>query len=485
MSVVGLDFGSHVASIALWYEETDKVDVIADDLGFRAIPTAVAFRADEDGVEVITGLAAVNQAHKNPKNTFMDVRALLEDENVDVVNVPALDKDISVSELASHFFRNIHSQIKQQVGKAVRDFVVSVPPSLHNDGKAKTRMIESAQAGGCRIKSTIPDSSAVLTAHQFDDECRNPSVVACVDMGWSHMEVSILTCSGGMYFPKGTATTKDMSGEAMVVALSKHCANDFKRRSGGLPCDDNRKSMTRLRNQCEEAMKSLSTGSEALIAIDSLCEGVDYQGKISKARFEDLGSIPFIHLKKCAAAALENAGLAAADVNTVIMAGGLSGMPKCQQLTKSCFPAATLTKTRGLENSEACAVGCARQAKHLTQLGLLDAPPAADAKANAPAMNSCLSLQSDAGAAAFTALPAGTVLPATYTLAGGCPAGAGSLKVLVDSKEVGEVVFAADAPEGEVAQVVATVTVAVDGAIAVDVQQPSTGLSVGSLQISA
>jgi len=45
MSVVGLDFGSHAANIALWYENTDKAEVIADDLGFRTIPCAVAFRA--------------------------------------------------------------------------------------------------------------------------------------------------------------------------------------------------------------------------------------------------------------------------------------------------------------------------------------------------------------------------------------------------------------------------------------------------------
>ena len=57
-NIIGLDFGSHAASIALWYTEKDKVEVIADDLGFRTIPCAVAFRKgfDDDKVEILTGL---------------------------------------------------------------------------------------------------------------------------------------------------------------------------------------------------------------------------------------------------------------------------------------------------------------------------------------------------------------------------------------------------------------------------------------------
>ena len=54
MSVVGLDFGSHAASIALWYENTDKAEVIADDLGFRTIPCAVAFRTGKVTLYVLS-----------------------------------------------------------------------------------------------------------------------------------------------------------------------------------------------------------------------------------------------------------------------------------------------------------------------------------------------------------------------------------------------------------------------------------------------
>jgi molecular chaperone DnaK len=111
MSIIGLDFGSHTGSIALWHEDKNSVEVIADELGSRTIPCVVAYRGDE----VITGQPALQQQHKNPSNTYDDVRSVLLNAEITSVNVPLLEKEISVQELGSHFFRNIHSQIKQQV----------------------------------------------------------------------------------------------------------------------------------------------------------------------------------------------------------------------------------------------------------------------------------------------------------------------------------------------------------------------------------
>ena len=90
MTVIGLDFGSHTGSIALFHEGKEGVEVIADDLGSRAIPCAVAFR----GIEIITGQAAIGQQHKNSNNTFDDLRSMLFSEET-TIHVAALEKDIS------------------------------------------------------------------------------------------------------------------------------------------------------------------------------------------------------------------------------------------------------------------------------------------------------------------------------------------------------------------------------------------------------
>ena len=88
--MIGLDFGSHTASIALYMEGKEGVEVIADDLGARAIPCAVAFR----GSEILTGQAAIAQQHKNSANTFDALRALLTNESISTVFIPALEKEI-------------------------------------------------------------------------------------------------------------------------------------------------------------------------------------------------------------------------------------------------------------------------------------------------------------------------------------------------------------------------------------------------------
>jgi len=292
MSIIGLDFGSHSLSIALYYEDKDVIEVIADDIGSRHIPCCVAFR----GTEILTGQSAVSQQHKNVTNTFADIRARLLDSNQGqgTVKVPALDKDISTLDIGSHFFRNVHNQVKQQVGHVVRNCVISLPESFDNE--AKQRVIKSAQEGGLRVKSVIYDPIAVMLAYQMDDKSILSAKVVVVDMGYSKTEVAIYDVRCGVFFNLAGKFCTTACGKDMVRLVSEHCAKDFNRRAK-IPCIDNARAMMRLRRECETAIKSLSTGAEAQLDIDSLCEGVDYSSKLSRARFEDLCTLTFMALK--------------------------------------------------------------------------------------------------------------------------------------------------------------------------------------------
>jgi L1 cell adhesion molecule like protein len=482
MSVFGLDFGSHAACISLWYEDKDKVEVIADDLGFRAIPCAVAFRVknDGEGYEILTGQAAVSQAHKNPNNTFLDVRSLIMDESKDMINVPAMNKEISVTELASHFFRNVHNQIKAQVGAPVRDCVVSVPAQLCADGPAKTRLIEAAKEGGCRIKSTIDDASAVMTAHGLDDKTKNPMRVVVADMGWSSTTLTIFDVSGGMYHPKGSSVITEVCGKVLVEALVSFCVKDFMRKCK-VDCSDYKKSMVMLRRECENGMRSLSTGSEAMIDIDSLCEGMDYSAKISKPRFEDMCNIPLIHLKKAMAALLEKAGVEDVSVSGVLMAGGLSGVPKCAQIVKSLFPKAEMVRTRSLDQNEAQCYGAALQGSYLITAQILDKAPAAGANPKASTMQS--SVEVGSGDNKMTVFQEGTVLPAHYEIKGSLTQADGAMTLFVSGKQVGELVFACATMDKDTEEIVASIDVSEAGELSAEVKLVSSGDVLTSLTI--
>ena len=105
----------------------------------------------------------------------------------------------------------------------------------------------------------IRDSSASLLAYGLDDPSLPPSKVAVVDIGWSSTEISIYDVSGGLFFPLASVVSTDICGKIFVDLLADHCAKDFQRKSK-LPCTESSKSMMRLKRECEDAMKILSTG---------------------------------------------------------------------------------------------------------------------------------------------------------------------------------------------------------------------------------
>uniref|UniRef100_A0A7S3M9Z2 Heat shock protein 70 n=1 Tax=Spumella elongata TaxID=89044 RepID=A0A7S3M9Z2_9STRA len=480
MSIVGIDFGSHTASVAIWYEEKNVVEVLADDLGSRTIPTAVAFRGDE----IITGQAAISQMHKNANNTFDDVRSLLLSDSVANINVPLLDKDLTVQEVSSHFFRNIHNQIKQQVGKVVRDCVISVPKSLDED--IRKRLVESAQAGGMRVKALIEDSVSALMAHHLDEPSTAPTRTLVLDLGWSATSLSLYNVSGGLLFPVGTTTLSEASGCTFVNLVAAHCAKEFARKHK-IPCDDNKKSMMRLRRECENAMKSLSTGAEATIDIDSLCEGVDYSSKLSRARFEDLITIPFMHLKNAINALLAQAGWSADSVQQVLLSGGGSAIPKVISTLKSMFPTAKFPVGR-FEPSETPCIGACLHGKFLSQQGLIESAPTASPVA--PILTRGLRIASAAGADSVEVLPVNTVLPVRVELNAALPAGQtkGFVQLLATAVELadaatplGDLVFE-HAAEGELRLVLAVSEL---GEISLEVVQSADQTVLANLTVPA
>mmetsp|Transcript_15113 Transcript_15113/g.25194 ORF Transcript_15113/g.25194 Transcript_15113/m.25194 type:complete len:489 (+) Transcript_15113:776-2242(+) len=483
MSVVGIDFGSHTASIALWFEEKNAIEVIADDLGSRTIPTAVAFRGDE----IITGQAAVSQMHKNANNTFEDIRSKMLDAGTIDVNVPLLEKTLTVQELSSHFFRNIHNQIKQQVGKVVRECVISTPYNLSDDIKA--RLTESAQAGGMRIKACINDSVAALMAYQMDDASLSPGKTLVLDIGWSKTTISLFEISGGLFVPISSCTVPEACGAEFVKLIAAHCAKDFARKAK-FPCDDNKRSMMRLRRECENAMKSLSTGAEATIDIDSLCEGVDFSLKLSRARFEDLLTIPFMQLKNGINSLLSSVQWNAADVFRVCMSGGGSAIPRVINTMKSMFSHAQFPTGR-FESLETQCLGAALHGKFLLQQGLIDSAPVASPVAPCTT-RPILFRGGTEGAMEQQVFDANTVLPTKADFPVALPAGQpqGYFQILAGPVEpadavaiLGEIVFTGGESGEEASNMNIRLEIDLEGAITIEVTQVSSGLILASLNI--
>lgn len=327
MSVLGISLGSHSVYVAVHSTETSNVEVLCDDLGFRSIPTVVGFRAGSGDTqcEVLVGHSAKQQQAKNPSNTFEDLRSLIMDTGRDSVNVPLLDKDISVQELVSHVFRHIFNQVKQQTvakGSPVKDCFLCLPADLPVDqmGAVKNRLVEAARAGGLRVKGFCEESVGPLVALELDSGRSARAVAAVVDIGWSRSSVSFYSVCNGFFSPVYSISDQSVHAKGFNDACVKFCIKDFMRRCK-LDCSDSKRAVTRLSLQCEQGVKILINSQETTIVVDSLFEGMDYSGKISRSRFEDLCGMSGMAIKNMLKSSLVSAGLDAEDIDHVVLAG--------------------------------------------------------------------------------------------------------------------------------------------------------------------
>lgn len=371
MSLIGIDLGTHSCSLALYTDASKAVpQVIADDMGTRAIPSIVAFR----GSDILSGQAASAQQSKNPSNTFDNVIEMLLYSDTEKVHVPALDKEISVIELASHLFQNLFNQVKKQVGSDVNNSVVLVNKEL--SPSAMQNLKDAAELGGLLIKSVLLNTTAPLVAYQLDHgvmahPLKKGARVFIVDVGYSQSTASVFDItSGGLYHEVITKQTEVCTAKALVELLTNFCVKDFKRKTK-MDITEDKRAMLRLNKECQSLMKMLSTSSEANLTIDALYEGMDYTAKISRAKFEDVCGMPFMKFRNFLNT--EILSTLSEPITHVCIVGGLSNIPKVQSIVSSLVPEnVEYPKLLNVDTSEVHCLGAAFQGGYLSQQSLLD-----------------------------------------------------------------------------------------------------------------
>ena len=168
----------------------------------------------------------------------------------------------------------------------------------------------------------MKDSVGALMAHKFDERMDDKNIVMVVDMGWSKCEISLYEVQRGVIFSMGSTLSTDVCGKSIVDAVVSHCVKDFQRKCK-LSCAESKRAMTRLQIECEGVVRILSTAAETTIGIDSLFEGIDYTGRLSRARFEDTNSALFSNFKKLLQSAVSEflPGASPHSVSDIVIAG--------------------------------------------------------------------------------------------------------------------------------------------------------------------
>lgn len=155
-----------------------------------------------------------------------------------------------------------------------------------------------------------------------------------------------------------------MGGEDFDTQLVEHCIREFKRKNRGKDPSKSARALRRLRSSCERAKKTLSSSTNAIIEIDGLYEGIDFNTTISRAKFEALCGDLFKKTMRPVEQVLRDADISKSEVDEIIMVGGSTRVPKIQSLLSDFFGGKTLCKS--VNPDECVAYGAAVQAAILS-----------------------------------------------------------------------------------------------------------------------
>ncbi|XP_061181982.1 heat shock protein 70 A1-like [Saccostrea echinata] len=377
--VIGIDLGTTYSCVGVF--QHGKVEIIANDQGNRTTPSYVAFTETERMI----GDSAKNQVAMNPKNTIFDAKRLIgrkfDEPSVQsdmkhwpfkVINKqgkPMIQveyknemKTFSPEEISSMVLTKMRETAEAFLGEKVTQAVITVPAYFNDSQRQATK--DAGIIAGLDVLRIINEPTAAALAYGLDKNLSGEKNVLIYDLGGGTFDVSILTIDEGSIFEvQSTAGDTHLGGEDFDNRMVDHFVKEFKRKYQRNITSNNR-ALRRLRTACERAKRTLSSSTEASIEIDSLCDGVDFYTKITRARFEELCSDLFKSTMEPVERALKDAKLDKSKIHDIVLVGGSTRIPKIQKLLTDFMGGKELN--RSINPDEAVAYGAAVQAAVLS-----------------------------------------------------------------------------------------------------------------------
>uniref|UniRef100_A0A0B7JXT9 non-chaperonin molecular chaperone ATPase n=1 Tax=Bionectria ochroleuca TaxID=29856 RepID=A0A0B7JXT9_BIOOC len=368
---VGIDLGTTYSCVATY--EGNNVEIIANEQGSFTTPSFVSFTDKER----LIGEAAKNNAAMNPRNTVFDAKRLIGRRFDD----PTVKKDIEswpfkivddngsprieveyLGETKTFSAQEISAMMKEiaevKLGKKVEKAVITVPAYFNDNQRQATK--DAGAIAGLNVLRIINEPTAAAIAYGLGSNKSNKERnVLIYDLGGGTFDVSLLNIQGGVFTVKATAGDTHLGGQDFDTNLLDHCKKDFNRKTKADLSGDAR-ALRRLRTACERAKRTLSSGAQATIEIDSLFDGHDYSVTITRARFEELNAKAFNGTIEPVAQVLKDASIDKKAVDEIVLVGGSTRIPRIQKLLSEFFDGKKLEKS--INPDEAVAYGAAVQA---------------------------------------------------------------------------------------------------------------------------
>jgi L1 cell adhesion molecule like protein len=366
--------------------QNDRVEIIANDQGNRTTPSYVAFTDDER----LIGDAAKNQVARNPINTVFDAKRLIGRKFSDApvqsdiklwpfkvesgaaekpmisVEFKGETKKFSSEEVSSMILVKMKEIAEAFLGKEIKNAVVTVPAYFNDSQRQATK--DAGVIAGLNVMRIINEPTAAAIAYGLDkkNDSAGERNVLIFDLGGGTFDVSLLTIEEGIFEVKSTNGDTHLGGEDFDNRLVNHFVQEFKRKNKK-DISGSARALRRLRTACERAKRTLSSTAQTSLEIDSLFEGIDFYGSITRARFEELNMDMFRRCMDPVEKCLRDAKMDKSQVHEVVLVGGSTRIPKIQSLLSDFFNGKELCKS--INPDEAVAYGAAVQAAILSGEG--------------------------------------------------------------------------------------------------------------------
>ena len=349
--IIGIDLGTTNSCVAIM--EGADANIITNSEGGRTTPSMVAIA---DSGERLVGQIAKRQAITNPENTVFGIKRLIgrrwdsQEVQQDIkvlpykiekapngdVRVNLRSKPYSPAEISSFILANLKKTAEEYLGEKVTDAVITVPAYFSDSQRQATK--DAGKIAGLNVLRIINEPTAASLAYGMDK--KKDEKIAVFDLGGGTFDVSILEIGDGVFEVKATNGDTHLGGEDFDRRLIDYLADEFKKEHG-IDLRNDKMALQRLKEAAEKAKIELSTSGQTDVNLPFIT--ADANGpkhlalKITRARLESLVEDLLVRLVAPCRTALNDAGLSAADIDEVILVGGMTRMPAVQARVKQIF----------------------------------------------------------------------------------------------------------------------------------------------------
>ena len=390
--VLGIDLGTTNSVAAVI--EAGEPEIVENAEGARITPSVVAVNTKSG--ERYVGQIAKRQAVTNPENTLFSVKRLMgrkfDDPEIQAAmqklpykiikgsdgnaEVEMAGQGFAPPQISSFILQKIKQDAEAKLGETISQAVITVPAYFNDAQRQATK--DAGTIAGLEVLRIINEPTASSLAYGMD-KGKEDATIAVFDLGGGTFDITVLQLGDGVFEVKSTNGDTYLGGDDFDQQILDWLIQEF-RQETGIDLSKDRMALQRLRDAAERAKVELSSVLETEINLPFItadASGPAHLVKtLSRARLEQLVGDLIDRTEQPCRQAVTDSGVAASDIDEVIMVGGMSRMPAVQEKVKALFGK---EPNYNLNPDEAVALGAAIQAGVLAgevgDIVLLDVTP--------------------------------------------------------------------------------------------------------------